>query len=98
MKLESSPLCQLCTQGCLGTFTHMFWECPGVQVFWLQVTKSLSKILNKEVPCCPALCLLNNNSQLQITHQGGMDFLLNYAELCYFMLFCFVFSQLGANI
>ena len=67
MKLESSPLCQLCTQGCLGTFTHMFWECPGVQLFWLQVTKSLSKILNKEVPCCPVLCLLNDNSRLLLS-------------------------------
>ena len=70
MKLESSPCCQLCTQGCLGTFTHMFWECPGVQLFWLQVTKSLSKILNKEVPCCPVLCLLNDNSQFPMsTHE-----------------------------
>ena len=75
MKLESSPCCQLCTQGCLGTFTHMFWECPGVQLFWLQVTKSLSKILNKEVPCCPVLCLLNDNSQFPMsTHEKRFFF------------------------
>ncbi len=45
----------------------MFWECPGVQLFWSQVTKSLAKILNKEVPCCPVLCLLNDNSKFPLS-------------------------------
>lgn len=67
MKLESSPLCQLCTQGTIGTFTLMFWECHGVQLFWSQVTKSLSKIPNKVVPCCPVLCLWNDNSQFPMS-------------------------------
>lgn len=40
----------------------MFWECPGVQLFWSQVTTSISKVLNKQVPCCPVPCLLNDNS------------------------------------
>ena len=79
IKLESPPLCRLDMQGCLDTFTHMFWECPGVQLFWLHVTKSLSKTLNKEVPCCPVLCVLNDNSQFPMsTHEKkSLDFCLN---------------------
>lgn len=77
VKLEPSPLCLLCTQCCLGTFTHMFWECPGVQLFWSQITKSISKILNKEVPCCPVLCLLNDNSKLPMSvHEKVFGFLV----------------------
>ena len=67
IKLESSTLCQLCTQGTIGTFTHMFWECPRVQLFLSQVTKSLSKILNKVIPCCPVLCLLNDYFQFPMS-------------------------------
>ncbi len=29
MNLSSFPMCNLCSQGSLGTFLHFFWECPS---------------------------------------------------------------------
>ncbi len=34
MNLTSSPKCNLCSQGVLGTFVHLFWECPSLSPFW----------------------------------------------------------------
>ncbi len=34
MNLSSSPKCNLCSQGSLGTFLHFFWKCLSLSPFW----------------------------------------------------------------
>ena len=63
-----SPLPTLHARYYRYTFTLMFWECPGEQLFWSQVMKSLSKIPNKVDPSfLPILCLLNINSRFPMS-------------------------------
>ena len=64
MRLTTSPNCTFCSLNVTGTFLHMMWECSTVQIFWEQIVIYLSKVLQKQIPCCPKLLLLNDDSSL----------------------------------
>ena len=66
MRLAASPNCTLCSLNATGTFIHMMWECPTVKTFWEQIVKYLSKVLQKQIPCCPKLLLLNDDISLNL--------------------------------
>ena len=70
MGLTQSPLCTLCNQEAMGTFMHMFWDCPGVSTFWSQVSTDLSLVVQEDIPCSPSLLLLNDFSSLNISPQS----------------------------
>lgn len=67
MKRKQSPTCELCSSGATGTFLHMVWDCPGVQMFWEMVSQKMSPILNHTIPCSPRILLLNDFSELDIS-------------------------------
>ncbi len=67
MKLTPSLICDLCPLGHVGSFLHMFWDCPNVKSFWTVVSSMLSVILGVTIPCCPRLLLLNDTSPLNLT-------------------------------
>ncbi len=45
MKLQSNLNCHICNTTSLGTFLHMFWECPVVISLWTHVNLVLSSLL-----------------------------------------------------
>ncbi len=59
MKLSSSSNCNFCSGNSIGTYRHMFWDCPKVNHFWKQVSKTLKDILEVDISCCPKFLLLN---------------------------------------
>lgn len=67
MKLIPSPRCELCQNQDTGTFMHMYWHCPKVEIFGKMVTSTLSTFLSVEIPQCPKLLLLNDTSSLAIS-------------------------------
>ncbi len=60
MNLSSSPKCNLCSQGSLGTFLHFFWECPSLSPFWTQLSKDLSYLLGTEICLTPHHLFMND--------------------------------------
>ncbi len=60
MNLSSSPKCNLCSQGSLGTFLHFFWECPSLSPFWPQLSKDLSYLLGTEICLTPRHFFMND--------------------------------------
>lgn len=66
MKMITDPFCKLCPLNVIGTFKHMFWECPPVMAFWRQVARSLSVLLGILVPCSPGILILNDFSQVKL--------------------------------
>ncbi len=60
MNLSSSPKCNLCSQGSLGTFLHFFWECPSLSPFWTQLSKDLSYLLGTEICLTPRHFFMND--------------------------------------
>lgn len=69
MSIISSANCDLCQLNTLGSFMHMYWECPTVTNFWKQVVSSLSDILKLKVPISPNFILLNVDSSLGLSLQ-----------------------------
>ena len=67
MKLIHSPVCDLCSLGQVGSFLHMFWECPAVSSFWKLVSSTLSELLEVDIPCSPEILLLNDTSLLNLS-------------------------------
>ena len=65
MKLIDSPNCSKCSQNTVGTYLHVFWECPPVSDFWDNVTKNLEKALKFPIPKLPSMLLLNDDSVLK---------------------------------
>ena len=59
MGISTSPLCDLCTGGHIGTYMHMFWQCEPVARFWKMVTSTLSTLIGIELPYTPTATLLN---------------------------------------
>ncbi len=51
----------------IGTFLHMFWECPVVISLWTHVNLVLSSLLRIDWSVNPSLCLLNDDSGLCIS-------------------------------
>ena len=66
MKLVHSPVCDLCSLGRVGSFLHMYWECPDVASFWRLVSSTLSDLLEVDIPCSPKILLLNDTSSLNL--------------------------------
>lgn len=62
MNISTSPTCTFCSNGCIGTFMLMFWDCPEVNKFWRRVSTTLKDILDLEIACCPRLSLLTDDS------------------------------------
>ncbi len=58
MNLSSSPKCNLCSQGVLGTFVHFFWECPSLSLFW--TLTGLSYLLGTEICLTPRHFFMND--------------------------------------
>lgn len=67
MKRMSSPICTLCSDGLIGTYMHMYWECKIVECFWVEVCAALSTVLDLTVPCSPIVLLLNDTTSLKLT-------------------------------
>uniref|UniRef100_A0A670KKD3 Reverse transcriptase domain-containing protein n=1 Tax=Podarcis muralis TaxID=64176 RepID=A0A670KKD3_PODMU len=67
-----------CWRGCTstGTYFHMWWECPKIQLFWTTAIQEICKITKQVIDITPELALLNifqdNNAHLHhkelITH------------------------------
>lgn len=66
MRFIDSPFCTFCSSHVIGSFFHMFWECPPVLKFWKMIAFNLSKLLNITLHCLPAVFLLNDLSKLHI--------------------------------
>lgn len=62
MKLTDDKVCKKCTTGSIGDYFHMFWECPPIVKFWKHVVRKLSELLMYDVPLCPRLLLLADDS------------------------------------
>lgn len=69
MKIITSPNCDLCTLNAVGSFMHMYWDCPNVSAFWKQISATLSDLLEVTVPLSPSLLLLNDDSSLGLSLQ-----------------------------
>ena len=63
MGLLPAPECTLCSQQAVGTFIHMFWECPPVDTFWQQVSVKLSEMFSVTIPKTVSALLLNSLPQ-----------------------------------
>ena len=65
-EISSSPNCNLCDFIQIGTFLHIMWACPAVQIFWQQIVKNLSDALGLEIDFSPKCMLLNDDETLTI--------------------------------
>ncbi|KAL2085077.1 hypothetical protein ACEWY4_018397 [Coilia grayii] len=63
VKLVNSPMCWKCTND--GTLTHMLWECPKVQQFWISIHECIEGVVGVEVPFCIRLYVLGDPSVLK---------------------------------
>ncbi len=75
MNKINSPLCSLCATNTTGSFFHMFQQCPSVLLFWQKVSRSISNVTGKAVPCCPRVLLINDDSQLNFSHKEKVVYL-----------------------
>lgn len=66
MKLQASYDCHICNCSSPGTFLHMFWSCPIISDFWSHVNSVLSQLLDISYFPNPALCLLNDTSDIPL--------------------------------
>lgn len=75
MKRITSQICTLCSDGLIGSYMHMYWECKDVRLFWGEVCITLSNVLDVTVPCSPIVLLLNDTTTLKLTHSKKFMFL-----------------------
>ncbi len=66
MKRLSTPLCTLCNSNTVGTYMHMFFDCPIVSTFWDKVFLVVSELCDRFIPKHPNICLLNDDSDLNL--------------------------------
>lgn len=67
MKLQPHYNCQFCVTPTPGTVLHMFWECSSITDLWARVVKDVADLLNTTIIPDPCLCLLNDDSNLQLS-------------------------------
>ncbi len=60
MNLSSSPKCNLCSQGVLGTFCIFFGSAPLSHLFWTQLSQDLSYLLGTEICLTPRHFFMND--------------------------------------
>lgn len=59
MGLLQKNTCWKCN-GDIGTYIHVFWECPLVAPFWTEVVKYLERCIGLPIPASPQMCLLGS--------------------------------------
>lgn len=67
MKVKVDPNCTHCDLKPVGTFLHMFWECPPVNSFWKLVAANLSAMFETAVSHSPVTLILNDLSNARPT-------------------------------
>ena len=56
---RSSPLCwRAC--GVIGDFSHIFWDCPKLQIYWKEVMRVIGEILGLNILVEPQRLILGN--------------------------------------
>ncbi len=50
MKRLPTPLCTLCNSNIVGTYMHMFFDCPIVSTFWDKVFLMVSELCDRFIP------------------------------------------------
>lgn len=81
MYSDRDPHCSRCRMH-LGTFMHMFWECPALTKFWSEIYEQLNVRLELEVPRTPELALLGIHEDEQRPHHSKLliSYLFFYAR------------------
>lgn len=64
MGLVPDPYCSFFSQGTVGSFIHVVWECFN---FWGKVISTLTELTGVQLPMDPAVHLLNDDSHLSLT-------------------------------
>lgn len=62
MKFILDSTCQACHPGAVGTYLHVFWECPKIVNLWKHVIFVFNKVFNMVVPLSPQVLLLLDDS------------------------------------
>lgn len=55
--LRESNKCQRCNASG-ADFLHMSWACPQLQIYWRDVTNTLTEMLSEQIPTTPLVCIL----------------------------------------
>ncbi len=61
-----TPLCTLCNSNTVGTYMHMFFDCPIISTFRDTVFLMVSELCDRFIPKHPNICLLNDDSELNL--------------------------------
>lgn len=75
MKLIDDPNCTKYDQNAVGTYLHMFWECPSVYGLWSKVHSYLGNVLGFLFLCIPPFSYLMMTPALGATlvcHRGKL--------------------------
>lgn len=78
---DRDPMCPKCrTQ--VGTFFHMFWDCPIIANYWAAVFSGINSRLQMSIPASPELALLGVHDDEQRSHHLKLliSYLLFYAK------------------
>ena len=67
-KLTTSDLCTICSS-VKGDYLHMFWHCSSIKNLWMWIKDSVTTIIGKALPSCPALFLIGYNPNIALTFQ-----------------------------
>ena len=70
MGLAADPYCNFCAPGTLGSFVHMVWECPGISELWGRVIRTLSDLMEVQLPIDHFVHLLNDDSKWSLTEKS----------------------------
>lgn len=90
-----SSVSDLCWRGCCqcGTFLHIWWDCPAIQVFWKAVKAQITEILDIDIPLSPVHFLLHVPTvPLSQYKQCTLPHLLNAAKSS--ILICWMQTQI----
>lgn len=51
-----SPFCKHCKKR-VGTYVHLMWLCPKIQLYWEKICKDVSRVVKTNVRPCPLQCI-----------------------------------------
>lgn len=82
MKRKQDPFCHLCNSSTQGTYMHIFWYCPQIEMFWSLVQKVLFDLLRTEIQKDPVLFLLLDDfsMSLSVNQKRFLSVALNAAK------------------